>query len=162
MIDGLSPMLAGDRTSASATRLERQYPTRPRPIGTQSDDIRMAAVAKRCRVARRTIQGQNQPCGRGPHGESRFIVVASSATPRSEFGRPTPSRGSLCDRSRRGNIILRYSCVKTMPMSSGGAVGYRRAAERTRRWHALAANTATSHLDPLGAIPPPLRYSRGL
>ena len=72
MIDGPSPMLAGDRTSAPATRHERQYRMRRQPIATQSDGIGMAVVAERYRIAGRTILRHATPRRTNPYGKSRL------------------------------------------------------------------------------------------
>jgi len=72
MIDGPSPMLAGDRTSAPATRHERQYRMRRQPIATQSDGIGMAVVAERYRIAWRTILRHATPRRTNPYGKSRL------------------------------------------------------------------------------------------
>jgi hypothetical protein len=69
MIDGLSPMLAGDRTSASATLHKRQYRMLRQPIATQSDGICMAVVAERYRIACRTILRHAKPRQTNPYRE---------------------------------------------------------------------------------------------
>jgi hypothetical protein len=50
---------------------------RRRPIGPQSDVIRMAVVAERCRIACRTILSDaklRKPRQRNPYGESRIMM----------------------------------------------------------------------------------------
>ena len=69
-------MREDDRTGVSETRPDRQYRMRRRPLGPQSHGIGAAVVAKRCRVAQRTILSHALPCWRDPYGKSRLHLGA--------------------------------------------------------------------------------------
>jgi hypothetical protein len=83
MTNGLALVLPNDRTSAPATRHDRKNQMRRRPIGPQSDVIRMAVVAERCRIACRTILSDaklRKPRQRNPYGESRPNPLTSTGS----------------------------------------------------------------------------------
>ena len=61
MIDGPSPMLAGDGIGASETRSERQLSAPTRPLGAPFHDIGEAVAAKRSPLANHAIFSHDQP-----------------------------------------------------------------------------------------------------
>lgn len=113
MIDGLSPMLAGDRTSVSGTRHEPQNRMRRQPIGTQSDVTCMAVVAERYRIACRTIPRHAKPRQTNPYGESRLIPDNAGTGPqiRSQGGRwfaaAARRKADVCCRMRSRRRLVR-------------------------------------------------------
>jgi hypothetical protein len=137
MTNGVPLMQADDGTGASATRRNRQYRMRRRPIGSQSHGIGKTAIAKRYRVASRAISSHAQPRWRNPYGESRLKIdwpvtsafwdissgIGVKQTPRGPYRQqPSLTLSGRSDSSDRGEKYpdRSFACGRRAALFKGG------------------------------------------